>query len=740
MSVRLFRTRLPVGAFAAVFVLAPIMSDSSEGSARPPLPSAEEIAKLPPDGGPEFNRLIFEKSPYLLQHARNPVDWRPWGEEAFAEARRLDKPVLLSVGYTTCHWCHVMEHESFEDAEVAELVNERFVAIKVDREERPDIDEVYMKVTEAISGGAGWPMTVMMTPEKLPFFAGTYFPKESLAGRPGFKMVVVELHKAWMERRDEVVSTAEGISRELGQIMGGTPGGALDAGILDAARAEFGGRYDPERGGFSMRPKFPVPTNLSFLLRHHRRSGDAESLAMVRKTLGEIRRGGVYDQVGFGIHRYSTDREWLLPHFEKMLYDQALYVIACVEAWQATGEEAHARNAREAIVYVMRDLRSPEGAFYSAEDADSEGEEGKFYTWTEAEVLEVLGPEEGSWFVETFGFAEGGNFVDEATRKKNGTNIPHLSGGGGGAADLDEAERARLEPLREKLFERREGRVRPQRDDKVLTDWNGLMISALARAAQAFGDAEYAAAARTAADFVLGALATEEGRLLKRYREGEAGLTAHLEDYAFMVRALLDLYETDHDLRWFARALELQQVLDDRFWDAEEGGYFTVADDAEQLIVRAKKIYGGAIPSGNAFSVGNLARLHRMTGDPAHASRAEALVQAFAGEIAAQPSAYPDTLCGLDFLFGPTREVVVCGEAGAEDTEAMLALLRRGFQPNQVVLLRTAENAAELARLAPFTENQRPLEGKATAYVCRDFSCLAPTADMEKLEALLGDE
>jgi uncharacterized protein YyaL (SSP411 family) len=701
------------------------------GKTRPPLPTAEAIAALPPDGGPEFNRLVFEKSPYLLQHARNPVDWWPWGEAAFAEAKKQGKPVFLSIGYTTCHWCHVMEHESFEDPEVAALVNERFIAIKVDREERPDLDEVYMKVTEAMTGGGGWPMTVFLTPDKHAFFAGTYFPKESLAGRPGFKLLVTELHKAWMEKRDEVESTALGISAELGKIMNGSPGGALAPAILDTARTQYGERFDKEWGGFSMRPKFPVAPNLGFLLRHHRRSGDPESLAMVEKTLTAIRRGGIYDHVGHGIHRYSTDREWLVPHFEKMLYDQALYVIACLEAYQVTGKEEHARNARDVLEYVRRDMTSENGGFYSAEDADSEGEEGKFHTWTRAEVLEVLGPEDGAWFAGRFHLEAEGNYLDEATRSKNGTNIPHLRD------DLSDEERTRFEPLRKKLWERRETRVHPQKDDKILTDWNGLMISAYAKAAQVLGDEAYAATAEKAADFILAELTTEDGRLLKRHRQGEAGLTAHLEDYAFLIRGLLDLYETTFDVTCLGQAVAFQTILDERFRDTAGGGYFTVADDSEVLIVRAKKLYGGAIPSGNAVTLGNLARLHRMTGDPVHAGRAEALIGAFSGEISPQPAAYPETLCALDFFFGPTREIVISGKQDDPGTRAMIASLRKGFRPNQVVLLRTPENAAALARIAPFTETQTSLEGKATAYVCRDFACQAPTTEVGEFQRLL---
>lgn len=700
---------------------------------RKPLPSPEEISTLPADGGEEFNRLIFEKSPYLLQHARNPIDWHPWGEEAFAEAKRLDKPVFLSVGYTTCHWCHVMEHESFEDPEVAALINERFIAIKVDREERPDIDEVYMKVTEAMTGSGGWPMTVMMTPDKHPFFAGTYFPKESLAGRPGIKMVVTELHKTWVEKREEVESTALSISDQLGQMMSGSPGGDLDKSIFDTAFEQFSAKYDATKGGFSIRPKFPVPPNLSFLMRYHHRTGNPEALEMVETTLTEMRRGGIYDHIGLGIHRYSTDREWLVPHFEKMLYDQALVVITCLEAYQITGKQRYADTAREILAYVERDMKSDTGGFYSAEDADSEGEEGKFYVWTNAEIYEVLGKDDGQYFIETFQFQEEGNFLEEATRQKTGANIPHLK-----EELLDEA-RTRVETLRLKLYEKRESRVHPQKDDKILTDWNGLMISAFAKAAQVLDDEGYAGTAAAAADFVLEKLTDEDGRLLKRYRQGESGLTAHMEDYAFVIRGLLDLYETSFDVRYLESAIKLQEMADEHFWDNESGGYFTVAKDAEQLIVRAKKLYGGAIPSGNAMSIGNLSRLYRITGRPEFATRSDELIRAFSGEIAQQPMAYPLALCSLDFNLGPAHEIVISGEKDGADTRAMLAVLRKEFRPNQVILLRTPENAEALAALAPYTETQVSIDGKATAYVCRNFACKIPTTEVETMAEFLQE-
>ncbi len=722
------RVFLRLSVVTSLILLHPgIMLSAEEGSVRLPLPSPEVIAELPSDGGPEFNRLVFEKSPYLLQHARNPVDWWPWGEAAFAEARRLDKPVFLSIGYATCHWCHVMEHESFEDPEVAALINERFITIKVDREERPDIDEVYMQVTQAITGSGGWPMTVMLTPDKHPFFAGTYFPKESMTGRPGIKAVVTELHKAWIEKREDVESTAASISGQLGGMMGGSPGGDLDKSIFDSAFEGFVSRYDATKGGFAMRPKFPVPPNLSFLMRYHLRSGKAEALEMVEKTLLEMRRGGIYDHVGFGIHRYSTDREWLVPHFEKMLYDQALVTMAYLEAFQITGKGAYARTAREILTYVERDMTSETGGFYSAEDADSEGEEGKFYVWSNADVKAVLGEVDGAFFIETFHLEAEGNFLEEATRAKTGENIPHLR-----EELLDEA-RARVEGLRQKLFEKRETRIHPFKDDKILTDWNGLMISAFAKGAQTLGDEHYEHIATKAADFVLAELTDKKGRLLKRHRQGESGLTAHIEDYAFMIRGLLDLYETNFEVRYLEKAIAFQVICDEFFWDKEKGGYFTVASDAEPLIVRAKKLYGGAIPSGNSMSIGNLSRLYRMTGRPEYAKRNDELIRAFSGEIGQQPMVYPVALCGLDFTFGPSHEIVISGNRNSDDTRAMLTALRKGFRPNQVILLRTPENAAALAMLAPYTETQLSINGKATAYVCRNFACKLPTNEIGKM-------
>lgn len=715
----------PLLVFAALlfFANSQFMSQAAEGHVRKPLPSQEEIAKLPADGGGEFNRLVFSQSPYLLQHARNPVDWWPWCEEAFELARKEDKMVFLSVGYTTCHWCHVMEHESFEDEEVAALINEHCIAVKVDREERPDIDEVYMQITQGITGGGGWPMNVMLTPDKHAFFAGTYFPKESKPGRPGIKKVIIELQKAWVERREEVETTALNISEQLGEMVGGAPGNDLDPSVFHTAFEGFSSRYEEKRGGFAIRPKFPVPPNLMFLMRFANRSGNPHALEMVEKTLTEMRWGGIYDHIGYGIHRYSTDPDWLVPHFEKMLYDQALVSIAYLEAYQLTGKEKYARAAREILEYVERDMTDASGGFFSAEDADSEGEEGKFYVWKNSEVIDVLGEEDGEFFIETFRFAEDGNFLDEVTQQKTGTNIPHLR------EELLDENRERVGELRKKLFAARAERVHPQKDDKILTDWNGLMIAAYATAARVLGEDRYEGVAKRAAGFVLENLTTKDGRLLKRYRQGEAGLMAYFEDYAFMIWGLLDLYETTFDIKYLQQAIVFQEMADEYFLDEKRGGYFTVADDAEQLIVRAKKLYGGAIPSGNSVSISNLSRLYRMTGRPEFATDADELIRAFSAEIDQNPMVYPLALCGLDFHLEPGFEIVVSAKT-RKDAEVMISAIQKDYRPNQVIVVRTDENADLLAELAPFTTTQTAVDGKATAYVCRSFACKVPTTEI----------
>lgn len=727
-------------------LLAPLllMSASAEsGHVRQPLPSPEEIAKLPADGGEEFNRLIFEPSPYLQQHARNPIDWYPWGEEAFAKAVAEGKPIFLSIGYTTCHWCHVMEHESFEDEEVAKVMNENYVAIKVDREERPDIDEVYMSFTMAMTGSGGWPMSVIMTPDtKKPFFAGTYFPKTDMPGRPGLISILTRIGQLWDEEQDKVVSEADRVTEVIRQHLDTKVGEMPGEAEFKKAFDYFTQSYDADYAGFGTSPKFPVPPNISYLLRFHHRTGEDKALEMASRTLKEMRKGGMYDQVGFGTHRYSTDRKWLLPHFEKMLYDQALIAIANLEAYQITQDEFFANTVREIFTYVLRDMTSKTGGFYSAEDADSEGEEGKFYVWRPEQVIEIAGDEEGKLFNRIYNITEEGNFIEEATREATGTSIPHLTKTiEEWAVELKEDApvlRARLDATREKLYAHREGRIHPQKDDKILTDWNGLMIAAFAKGAQILDSEEYRNAAVKAADFVLETLRTEDGRLLKRYRLGEAGLTAHLEDYAFMTWGLLELYETTFETRYLKEAIALTEETIEHFWDGEEGGFYMTAEDSEELLLRTKKLYGGAIPSGNAVSALNLIRLYRMTGEETFQSHFVDLLEAFGGELNQNPSQFPMVMQAIDFHMGPSKEIVIAGDPEAADTQAMLSALRKPFLPNKVVLLRPPGDDPEIAKLAEYTRTQVARGGAATAYVCENFACQLPTTDITKMREHLG--
>ncbi|MCC7292152.1 MAG: thioredoxin domain-containing protein [Phycisphaerales bacterium] len=695
---------------------------------------------LPPDGGPEFNRLVFEKSPYLLQHASNPVDWYPWGEAAFERARREDKPIFLSIGYSTCHWCHVMEHESFENEEVAALLNRDFVCIKVDREERPDVDSVYMSVCQAMTGGGGWPLTVLLMPDKRPFFAATYIPREDQFGRKGILRFVPEIAEAWRTHRADI----EGFARRATERAAASPkgeSGSVNADVLIQAARQLAGRFDAQRGGFGDSPKFPTPHHLTFLLRAWKRSGDAAALHMVEKTLSEMASGGIYDHVGFGFHRYSTDADWLVPHFEKMLYDQAQLVIAYSEAFAATGKPEYARTAREIMTYVLRDMTAPEGGFYSAEDADSEGVEGKFYVWTRDELVSILGETDADFARQVWNVLPEGNFTNPHTPPN--TNILHRTRSpaqlaeGMGISESDFLQR--IEGVRQKLFAARVRRIAPYKDDKILTDWNGLMIAAAAVASRTLDQPEYADAARRAADFALDKLRDPRGRLLKRYRAGEAGLSAHLEDYAFLIWGLIELYETTFEARYLEEAVALQRMQLLHYWDPTGGGFFLTAGDGEALIARPREVYDGALPSGNSVSLTNLLRLSRMTGEPEFEKRASQLTQAFGGSIGRAPVAYTHFLCGVDFVEGPAHEVVIVGRPGADDTRAMLDALQKQFLPNVVVLLRPDQaNPPPICRIAPFTLNQTASAGQATAYVCRNFSCNAPTTDPAKMLSLLG--
>lgn len=689
----------------------------------------------------QTNRLAREKSPYLLQHAHNPVDWFPWGEEAFAKAGSEDKLVFLSIGYSTCHWCHVMERESFEDDEVAAVLNTLTVPVKVDREERPDVDQVYMAVCQALNGSGGWPLNVLLTPDRVPFFAGTYFPKHSRHGRIGVVELVRQASALWKEDPERVRGAGREIVERLraaGPVKQDT--GALTPALLSEAAGLFRRQFDAARGGFGPAPKFPTPHNLVFLVRRWRRTGDPELLRMAEATLDAMRRGGLFDHVGFGFHRYATDAAWLLPHFEKMLYDQAGLALACLEAHQATRKPTYAQTAREVFAYVLRDLASPEGAFYSAEDADSEGVEGKFYVWTRREVLDVLGRDDGELYCRVYGIAEEGNFREEATGEPAGTNIPHLDrpleAWARERGDDPEAFGTRVDAARRRLFAHREARVRPHRDDKVLTAWNGLMISALGRGAWILDEPGYARAAERAADFVLARL-RRDGRLLRRFRDGEAAVPAFAEDHAFLARGLLDLYGATFESARLRQALELSRELLRLFGDDSSGGLFDTAADAEQLVLRPQEVYDGATPSANSVALEVFARLGLLTGDAAWTGRARGIAEAFAGRVAQYPAAFTQFLAGASLLLEPTREVVVAGDPESPDTRDLLAAVRAAYAPETSLLLAPPRDP-DVAALCPFAEQMEPVDGRAAAYVCQDFACQTPVTGAEALASLLA--
>ena len=691
----------------------------------------------------KHNRLIHEKSPYLLQHAENPVDWYAWEPEAFEKARKENKPIFLSIGYSTCHWCHVMAHESFENPEVARLMNEVFVCIKVDREERPDIDNIYMRACQKMTGSGGWPLTILMTPDKKPFFAGTYIPMESHHGRLGMLDLVPRIKEVWDTQHADILKSADQITASLNQLSQGSTGDELDKSTLKTAYEQLSRRFSEQYGGFGNAPKFPRPQNLLFLLRYWQSTNDEKALWMVVKTLQSMQEGGIYDHIGFGFHRYSTDSHWLVPHFEKMLYDQAMLAMAYIEAYQATGKKELRETAKKIFTYVLRDMTDSKGGFYSAEDADSEGVEGKFYVWTEDEIRKVLKGEEADLIINVYNIDKTGNFRDEASGKNTGANILHLEKTLTEVAfknktSVDELKE-RVEAARQKLFTARNKRIHPHKDDKILTDWNGLMIAALAKGAQVCNEPEYADAAKRAADFILTDMRRPDGRILHRYRDGHAAILANVDDYAFLIWGLLELYETVFDVHYLQTALNLNSEMIRYFWDEQNGGFYFTADDAEELIVRQKDIYDGAIPSGNSVAVLNLFRLARITANSDLEDKANKIMLAFSKDVKSEPFGYTQMMVGLDFGIGPSYEIVIVGNPEATDTKEMLNFLRKHFVPNKVVLLRPSDQEEpDIIRLAKFTEYQSSFDGKATAYVCLDYACKMPTTDTEEMLKLLN--
>ena len=683
------------------------------------------------------NRLQNEKSPYLLQHAHNPVDWYPWGEEAFEKAQLEDKPVFLSIGYSTCHWCHVMERESFEDEEVAGFLNETFVSIKVDREERPDIDAVYMKVCQLLTQSGGWPLTIMMTPDKKPFFAATYIPKETRYGRVGLLEMLPKVKSLWQTKRADVLSVASEITQLLQRP---TISNAKDVNeeTLHRAYRSFSMSFDQTFGGFGQAPKFPSPHNFFFLLRYWKRTGEVQALRMVEHTLQNMRYGGICDQIGFGFHRYSTDTRWIVPHFEKMLYDQALMALAFIELYQATGKNEYEISAREIFTYVLRDMTDDHGGFYCAEDADSEGVEGKFYLWTEEEIHSVLTKDEADLFLSHYRH-DSDISMQGMQEIPGGHFIPHLNPSSiGDAEDSMTKLFGKMEGIRKKLFAVREKRVRPHKDDKILTDWNGLMIAALARGAQVFDEPAYSDAALRAMNFIIQSLQTKEGRLLHRFRDGQGSIPANVDDYSFMVWALLELYEATFDTKHLFKALEYQSHLFAYFGDDQNGGFFFTPADAEELLTRPKELHDGAIPSGNSMAFINTLRLSRFTGDAKMDERAHEIYRAFGAPADAMPTAFTQFLCGLDFAIGPASEVIIAGYVNKEGTRLMLRALRKSFLPNKIVVFRPESSTPpDIETIAPFVQSHSIRNGQATAYVCSNFTCSLPTNDPEKMMELL---
>ena len=688
------------------------------------------------------NRLIDEKSPYLLQHAYNPVDWHAWGVEAFERAKQEDKPIFLSIGYSTCHWCHVMEKESFEDDEVAELMNKVFVSIKVDREERPDIDHAYMTVCQMMTGGGGWPLNIVMTPDKKPFFAGTYFPKYSRQGRIGLLDLSARIEQLWFNDRAQIDDATEKIVTALNLSTEQDPTGILDLDTLKTAFNQLTQRFDPRYGGFGEAPKFPTPHNILFLLRYWKRSGDEKALQMATMTLDQMRLGGIFDHVGFGFHRYSTDAQWLTPHFEKMLYDQAMLALAYTEAYEATNKISYKKTVEQIFDYVLRDLTSPEGGFYSAEDADSEGEEGKFYLWTLDEIQEIL-PETEARFVErAFNVFSMGNFKEESTQSLNGRNILHLKRPleklNGQLGFTEKKIQETWESARKRLFEIREKRVHPHKDDKILTDWNGLMIAALSKASRVFGNKDYFLAAARAADFIIAKMRDANGRLLRRYRLGEAGLSAHVDDYSFFIWGLLELYETSFEIIYLKVALQLHDDFLERFWDKESGGFFFTADDSEKLLVRQKEIYDGATPSGNSVAAMNLIKLSRICASLEFDSIVLAIGKAFSADVKRFPSAYTQFLLFVDFLLGPSFEVIIVGPESSVETDTMLERLNSAYIPNKVVIFKNSDTKpTEIVSIAPYLKDFEMTNKHVTAFVCGNYKCESPTNKPEKMLSML---
>jgi uncharacterized protein YyaL (SSP411 family) len=705
------------------------------------------------EGKAKLNRLAKEKSPYLLQHADNPVDWYPWGDEAFKKAREKNLPIFLSVGYSTCHWCHVMAHESFENEEIAAVLNEHFVSIKVDREERPDVDRVYMTFVQATTGSGGWPMSVFLTPDLKPFYGGTYFPPDGRYGRPGFKDLLLRINESWQTQRQQLVQSADQVLEALRREAVPREGsGSLPAATaLERGYELFAAEYDGRLGGFGGAPKFPRPVIHNFLLRYHARTDRKEALDMTLHTLRAMAVGGMHDHLGGGFHRYSVDERWHVPHFEKMLYDQAQLATSYIEAYQLTHEPFYADLVRDILEYVLRDMTHPGGGFYSAEDADSardasrpdEKSEGAFYVWEAGEIRELLGKESAAVFSMRYGVEPEGNVRRDPHGEFPNKNILY------GALSIEEAAkksgkspvavRKMLEEARKRLFETRERRPRPHLDDKVITSWNGLMISAFARAGAVLDETRYLEAARRAGDFLLEHLRDRKsGDLLRRYRDGEAAFAATSLDYACVIQALIDLYETTFEVARLQEAVALQERHLKKYWDGSGGGFWETTGEDPSVLLRMKEDYDGAEPSSNSIAALNLLRLAQMTDNADFRAKAELTLGTFSHRLERIPHALPQMLAALDYSLSKPRQVVIAGKPGSSDTQELLKKVRARFLPTTILLLVDGgEGQKELARRLPFLRTMKPKDGKATAFVCENYACELPTTDPSVMIRLL---
>jgi uncharacterized protein YyaL (SSP411 family) len=674
------------------------------------------------------NRLVHETSPYLLQHAHNPVDWYAWSDEAFDRAKAEDKPIFLSIGYSTCHWCHVMAHESFENSEIAAVLNEHFVCIKVDREERPDVDAVYMEAVTLVTGAGGWPLSAFLMPDGKPFYGGTYFPPEPRYGRPGFKQILTAIAETWRTERGSLLESADKINAHLNQVRG-PEAGLMDPNLLDRVYSTLDRIYDVEHGGFGGAPKFPQPTQLAFLLNHHYQTGQTRALDMVTHTLDVMARAGMYDHLGGGFHRYATDAQWLVPHFEKMLYDQALISGVYLDAYKITGNPEYKRIVCETLDYGLRDLRDPGGAFYSAEDADSEGHEGLFYVWTPEQIQASLSPDQARVFMAYYGVTEAGNY-------EHGQSILHVTASLNAVADqlglpVDQAE-AQLEAAQAKLFGLRAGRVRPHRDTKIITAWNGLFISSLARAGAALGRPDYVLAARTAATALLTQLEVD-GRLMRSWASGKVSGPGFLDDYACLIVACLDLYESTFETTWLDQAHRLAQRMVTLFEDPSEEGFYLAGQDVDTLLTRGHKPdYDGAVPSGNSMAALSLARLARLTGHAALTEKAESTFKFLASRMQASPVGLTTGACGLAFWLLPGTEIVLAGDSGDVNLPVMQQALHRTYLPNTVTLWHpSSHQTPAIETLVPMVKSMGQVGGKATAYICEHLACKQPVTPIE---------